>query len=86
MLLLLIPIAWLAVVTPLLAACVMASRADGPPATPAALEPGSPVKEGLVVWDPAAAAALAAARGRVPLAGRPRARHGRRHRPAHNVR
>ncbi|HME02558.1 MAG TPA: hypothetical protein VKG38_05945 [Solirubrobacteraceae bacterium] len=80
MIFLLIPIAWLALVTPLLAACVMASRADAP-CTPAPEEPASWVGEGLIVWDPAAAAALAARPGAAPgarLAGRPRARHGRR--------
>ncbi len=88
MLLLLIPIAWLAVVTPLLAACVAASRAEAP-AAPAAEEPGSRIGAGLVVWDPAAAAALAGARGRAPgalLAGRPRARHGRRRGTARSTR
>ncbi len=84
MIFLLIPIAWLALVTPLLAACVMASRADAP-CTPAPEEPASWVGEGLTVWDPAAAAALAAGSA-ARISRRPGPRHGRRRRPLRSAR
>ena len=88
MLFLLIPIAWLAVVTPLLAACVMASRADSPD-PPEPLQPASWSGGGLVVFDAATGAALAArhpARPGSRLGGRPGPRQGRHRRALRSIR
>jgi uncharacterized membrane protein len=59
MLLLLIPIAWLAVVTVLVAVCRAAGRAEAPRSA-AAESPPQVIHDGLVVWDPVAARALRA--------------------------
>jgi hypothetical protein len=73
MLLLLIALAWLAVVTVLVAACRAAARAERPSAAASEEQPEL-VREGLAVWDPVAARALRAhyaARGqRVHARGR----------------
>jgi hypothetical protein len=59
MLLLLIPVGWLAVVTVFVAVCQAAARAEAP-AVPAEADPPEVVSEGLVVWDRAAAEMLRA--------------------------
>jgi hypothetical protein len=72
MLLILIPIAWLAVVTVFVAVCQ--ASASGEAAAAPGEEPGYRIREGLVVWDRDAAIALRYARGRsksAPASRRP---------------
>jgi hypothetical protein len=59
MLLILIPIVWLAVVSVFVGICQIAARGDGRTQA-AAPETPTRVRDGLVVWDPAAAMALRA--------------------------
>jgi hypothetical protein len=86
MLLLLIALAWLAVVAVLVAVCQAAARAERPAQSKREDAP-EVIREGLVVWDPVAARALRAhyaarrqrmrARGREPSGARARTRSAR---------
>jgi hypothetical protein len=71
MLVLLIPIAWLLVVTVLLAVCRSAGRAEAP-GLAARETPPEVIRDGLVAWDPVAARALRAHYARRDVRGRGR--------------
>jgi hypothetical protein len=90
MLLILIPIAWLAVVTMFVAVCQ--ASASGEAAVAPSEEPGYRIREGLVVWDRDAAIALRYARARATRAPasrrppRPKRTPRSRRLPAHSAR